>query len=99
MENNEKADTKGITSKEDLLEIGKKKFGKKIQHACPIKYPFSEENECTHRDCHAKAKERITMGSEESVFEIDCCTKHALYFRDTSSIHFPFKLSYAPSKI
>lgn len=98
MENNEKPDTKGITSKEDLLEIGKKKFGEKVKYACPIKYPFSEGNECTHRDCHAPASERILLDSEETIYEIDCCKKHALYFKNVSNVHFPFKLSYAPSK-
>jgi len=99
MENKERPDTTtGITSKEDLLKIGKEKFGEKIKYACSIQYPFSKENECMHRDCHAPANERIKIDSGETIHEVDCCAKHALYFSHVSEVHFPFKLGYTPVK-
>lgn len=98
MENNEKPDTKGIVSKEDLLKKGQELFGDLIKYAVPINYPFSKENECMHKNCKRICEERIMFSSEETILEVDVCTKHAIYYRNGSHVIFPYKLGYTPIK-
>jgi nitrite reductase/ring-hydroxylating ferredoxin subunit len=96
MESNKTSGNKGVLSKEELLEKGIALFSKKIRYACPVGYEFSAENKCMHGDCNGLAKERIIFGSEETIFEVDVCTKHAIYFRNASDTTFKFTLGYTP---
>lgn len=98
MEDNQIPDTKGITSKEDLLKKGQELFGASIKYAVSIDHLFSKENGCMYRDCKGTCEERIMFCSEETVLEVDVCTKHAIYYKNSSHVIFRYKLGYTPIK-